>query len=608
MSLALGRLSPVFGGGASGGGGTFAADFYVDSVNGSDANNGRTLATALRTIAAAQAAVLAFGNGARLALVRGSYWREQYTVQTDNLTVGVVGNPANPMPVIDGADVVAVPWTQPDVGTYPNVWSISWTRDTGATGQDYLGLWANGVRPAPAATLADLQANGGWMPSDFLATTATVYIKSVADPNTSGVVYEITRRSHAFIGHTQIIGVTHPGQVYVGPMELKRCVGHYNALGQGPGQASKIFLRDGNVHHSVTEGTQIDVVATEYHPSIIPSTNTFFRAVSGGFSPSVVRGLCLLPGGDDRIAHGSAFYSHGSSGTVDGFSVDQCLVRGGALAGADAHVTTVSNSYCEDASANSISMAAGTNGVVSRFSYNDTKPSLINDNNATIVNFSVADIAVSQTAIYTRFGPAVRDFDGTRTHTYTHCSLIAPSSFAAFGGAPSGPNITNCVFQAATRLYHGFSAAYVGDFNVFVGLDGANLLMEYNSSIYSSLSTFQAASGQDAHSVYVKLSEQVSGNGIALWLGIASGANAGPADGDFRINPAARVYNGAGAMLSGVFSDGVTPITAAGPQEHWNYNLRSVVAGPITRWPILPATIAEMRTYVENPNLWNFYP
>lgn len=143
---------------------------------------------------------------------------------------------------------------------------------------------------------------------------------------------------------------------------------------------------------------------------------------------------------------------------------------------------------------------------------------------------------------------------------------------------------------------------------MFVGLDGANLLMEYNSSIYSSLSTFQAASGQDAHSVYVKLSEQVSGNGIALWLGIASGANAGPADGDFRINPAARVYNGAGAMLSGVFSDGVTPITAAGPQEHWNYNLRSVVAGPITRWPILPATIAEMRTYVENPNLWNFYP
>jgi len=84
------------------------------------------------------------------------------------------------------------------------------------------------------------------------------------------------------------------------------------------------------------------------------------------------------------------------------------------------------------------------------------------------------------------------------------------------------------------------------------------------------LSAWQSVSGQDAHSVYFKPEDQTSGNSHALWLGVATGTNNGPSDGDWRINPGARVYDSADAAYIGKFPDGA-PITQAGPQTHWNY-------------------------------------
>lgn len=79
-------------------------------------------------------------------------------------------------------------------------------------------------------------------------------------------------------------------------------------------------------------------------------------------------------------------------------------------------------------------------------------------------------------------------------------------------------------------------------------------------------------------------------------------------DGDFRINPNAYVYNGAGTRLTGTFADGTTPITAAGPQAYWDFNQRAVVSGVIPGFPTVPSSAADARTYIENPAAWDFYP
>ena len=51
-----------------------------------------------------------------------------------------------------------------------------------------------------------------------------------------------------------------------------------------------------------------------------------------------------------------------------------------------------------------------------------------------------------------------------------------------------------------------------------------------------------------------------------------------------------------------------TPITAAGPQEHWDFGDRVVASGPPTRYPVPPSSIAEMRAYIEDPDAWDWYP
>lgn len=580
---------------------------YADSVAGNDANDGKSAAQAVATLAEAATRLTALGANHSLGLVRGSSWREQLNIPIDGLRIGVVGNPADPMPVIDGADV-ATGWTEhEDGGSYPDVWQLSWTRTTAATGQDYLGLWADGVRPRAASSLADLQTNGGWMPANFTATTTTVYIKSAADPNASGVVYEITKRSHAFNGHTQILGLTRTGQNIRGPIELKRCVGHYNALSFGPGTARQMFIRDGNIHHSVSEGDQEDILATEYSPSISPSMVVFYRAESDGFAPECDRGLCLLPGGSDRPdASASAFYAHGSSGKVDSLSVRGSLSRGVAFANADADVLNVHNSYCEDYPTVGISLSA-TLTSVERFLLQETAASPFTDNNGAIVGFGATQLEIRHSAFVNRKGSGIKKFDTTHPSEYLHSAVVSLTpQFAITDGAPA---VDYCVMQGL-RCYQSFVTGYAGDFNVFYRNQAGETdpLIEYNAVLHGSLGAFQAASGQDANSVYLKHADQVSGNGIAFWLGVSAGANAGPADGDFRINPSARVYNGAGTQLSGVFADGVTPITMAGPQEHWDFNLRAVASGPPSRYPALPATIAEMRAYVNDPSGWDFYP
>src|SRR5690606_7665711 len=91
-------------------------DVHVDSVNGSDDNDGATPATALATLGA-----LELVEGMRIGLARGSYWREQIDGgAVSGVTVGAYG--VGKMPVLDAASPIEGTWTQPDADGLPNVW------------------------------------------------------------------------------------------------------------------------------------------------------------------------------------------------------------------------------------------------------------------------------------------------------------------------------------------------------------------------------------------------------------------------------------------------------------------------------------------------------
>ena len=581
---------------------------FVNSVAGSDANSGASPAQAFATIAAAQAVV---ASGSVVGLSRGGYWREQFNITANNIAVVNYGSGA--MPVIDGADIVTTGWTQPDAITYPNVWSRSWTRASATTtASEMLGYWEAGVRPRFASSLADLQTNGGWFTTSLTTQTSTVSIKSTADPNGDGILREITKRHYGIQGHTNTLLSTKTGQRVFGPIEIKRCVGHYNALSMGQGSARQMFLRDGNIHHMVSEGEKVDdILATEYSPAIAPSVFVGYRDAGTGFNPVFTRLLALMPGGASRVTgSNSAFYGHSALAQgVSSFTVDAGMSRGLNFANASAQRLTLKNCYCEDP----YDYFMGSTSALTEVFRALIKETVASANGTGISilskSLTTTTFTAESVASYSLKGAAVRNVTGGTKPIIRDCAIVTGGS--AIGMSGGEYDLAYSILYSAGRPMDAITNLHVADYNVLYFIGQTNPIIQYNGNLYSSGTTafqsYVAASGQDQNSVYLKAADQTSGNALAFWLGIAQGG-AGPSNGDFRINPACRVYDKNNTALIGLFGDGVTPITRAGPQVHWDYNLRAIVAGPPTKFPTLPATIAEMRTYLEDPTAWNFYP
>ena len=586
-------------------------DIYADSVNGNNANSGTSPAAAKQTIAGAMAVL---GAGKKLGLVRGSKWRETFTFQHANLTIGVAGNAADPMPILDGRDVVTGTWTQPDAGTYPDVWSISWTRSQAATtGSAWLNLWADNEFVRAATSLADLQTNGGAHYVSRTTTTTTVSIKSTTNPNSNGVVYEISKRGWAFNGHSTSLGSAAPAnQLVNGPIECVGYVEHYNALSGGPGQSKKMLLSDGNVHHSVTEGDLTeDVLASRIIPGIAGSMFVVYRVVGTGLSHIFRRCLALAPTGTTRTSTNSAFYTHASTpATSDAMTVDQCVTQGCGLTG-DCSALTVTNSYFDEAVLPAIG-AASTNATVTvnRVQIQD-RTSLAAGAMAFRCLSTTPVITVQNLCakIITGSGMQIIGLPSTPPSVTNSALIVGSTGITGVSGQPASLTLNNSIVIAPNfRVLNLLASPYSGNFNVFQGIGDSQPLFGINGATSSSFANWQTISGgQDAQSVWLKGSDQTAGNANAFWLGVATNANAGPADGDWRINPSAKVYNAAGTALFGTFADGTTPVTAAGPQEHWNFNTRAVVSGPPTSLLTLPATKAEERAYVNDPAAWDFY-
>ncbi len=581
---------------------------YVDSVSGSDSNDGRSSETALQTLAAAQSATT---SGTIISLARGSYWREQYNIPSNDIGFAVHGTGA--MPILDGANVAGT-WTQPDAGTYPNVWAQSWTRTSATTtASEMLGYWEDGSRPRYASNATtDLQANGGWFASSLTTQTCTISIKSATDPNSDGILREITKRHYGISGHNTTLGVTRTGQSVIGPIEIKRCVGHYNAYSGGAGTAKRMLLRDGNIHHSVTEGSLLeDMIGTEYSPAIAPSVFVAYKGSGSGFSSTFRRLLALMPGGASRVTgSASAFYAHSAiSQEPASLTIEGCATRGIDFGNASAQLLTVTGGYCEDPN----QLVLADSPVLTSVSYlmvRDTAATPLAAGNQVMRRLvTTTAFQGSHIASNTLKGSCYRNVTGGTKPVLTNCSICNTTGGNALDGGEF--DATYNVFFVAGRPLELITNLYTGNFNVFYFIGQTNPVVRWNGTVYSGTDSFKnyvTASGQDTNSVYLKPADQTSGNANAFWLGVSTAANNGPADGDYRINPNARVYDANNTQRTGVFGDGTTAITQAGPQGYWNFNTRAIVSGPPPRYPVLPATIAEMRTYVDDPTAWNFYP
>ncbi len=171
-------------------------DYYVDSVNGSDDNDGLTQATAFATIG--KLGTIAAGK--KIGLAKGSTWKEQLTIGANNVTVAAYGT--GDKPIIDCADVIATDdWSKSDGLT--NVYQC--TKSPALDAADtFPGIFEDGTPLIRLESTATCDSTpGSFTVSSETVAPCTLYVHPTGstDPSSNGKTYEFTSRQNAIAAY-----------------------------------------------------------------------------------------------------------------------------------------------------------------------------------------------------------------------------------------------------------------------------------------------------------------------------------------------------------------------------------------------------------------------
>ncbi len=592
---------------------------YVDSVNGDDSNDGRSAANALQTLDAVESAMT---SGEVIGLAYGSHWRESLDLSAlSSVTVMPYGDDSLAAPFISGLETPDVlDWSKTSGRT--NVYQATITHDANGTNRlraflvlaiapDYVPEYTQLTGVADVAT-CDATTNSFVRIVGSDGSPATLYVNVggsspalIPDGNVS-----YTARMTALAAGSN-------ATIY-GPIETGFAISNNGSIDTSDKINSVVkqaFMLHGSKHNGVFgAGTVEDSIAgfadvsTAAEPSSIALT--FFKDAAAGYVALAKRCGVFGPG-----MPSNDWYFHGNASAWQSVTAEQCwTVDTGKYVGA---FDAITGSYYRDALNIPVE-----NGYWSMVMFDLSNAA---DSAASSMGY-YNDITLTDCVFLTHQKPGspnneIFRVNGTHAVTFTRCSLFLETAISglgtnwfANGNANMDLTVNNTVvFNGLNLLMKASGASYVGDYNVFIGVnaysgDDTKVYFQVPAGYVDTLAAWQSATGQDANSVRLGRSDQARGNAYAFWLGVANDENDGPIDGDWRINPDARVYGGDGTAYIGTFADGSTPITEAGAQNHWNWNARASASGPPTRFPDVPASITEAREYIASPLDWNFYP
>ena len=582
---------------------------YVNSISGSDANSGLSPDQAKQTLAGARAVAV---SGAGIAFSRGSLWREMFEIRQAGTGGGATfrsdfqvygtGDP----PVISGADVIASNLftlsAHADAGGV--TYQYNWVRGVGfEDGVDKVMLWENDARLYRRTSVALVAANpGSYYAVDEEGVTSVIYIHPYGStsPIVDGKSYEVTKRGAAI----ECYAPGNEGTNVSGPLHLLRGWAHVGPMA-GPwrgGKADRILVGGGGLHTLGTSAAEI-TDAVLYDPPLNYGTGFF------PYTAYFANGLGLLHKATRVISHGSAtadatskafnggFYCHGATNGFDKVTYEQCYQSYASKGFSCTNPEIVSEGCFVD---NCTLGILGADNTAITIKYLMAKYSRAFSDDGTIDLRSKTRL-IENCAIHINSSLSSVFMLATREGSLTirNCVIIGDFSRAmeCFAGSNLTIIVERCIFvRTATSqvvYYPRYgTGSYTGTNNLFVTLSAvaeASAATFNNGGTNMNFTAWKAA-GFDLNSV-------VSGgyNGISAITNL------------FVENP---LTNGNFTLRSDtgiVFGDG-SALTTAGPQAHWNWNTRAVSAGPPTRYPVMPSTLPEMKSYISDPIAWNFYP
>lgn len=497
-------FDPAIGGGSQ----PFTA--YVDSVNGSDANDGLTAATALQTLAAGLAAVAAEGDGAKLGLARGSHWREELALfPWSDVSVVGYGDPNLPLPKIDCSDI-ADSADFSATGGYAGVYDIDWTHQLVGSAPftaRWMRAWEDGDRLKWVSSVALCEAEAGTFhcpDQGALTNPVTIYIhpSDNGDPASNGKVYEFGSRNAALhVG---------PGYRVSDVHTTRNCHKDGSFMSYGyAGQATRVLATDGIIHNLwVGPGsTATGCVAYDCEPSTWrPGTGaTLFITHRDDSSALTTRYIdCAAYTPHDASVH-LPLYAHTSGGANRLAAVEVSGFRTyapGEIGASDTDALTVTNTFIEHPPAR----AADTRSV-------SAAGGLTNVDNVTVLNaarmFVGADsLRVKDLRAYTNADNSAGPFWHADTQVENSTFVFDPalsdgqSMMFIYWAGGSATKFSDCAVEdAGLGAIHAVAADSIeSDGNVWWRADAAinNFVV---AGAENSFAAWQSTTGQDGNSV-----------------------------------------------------------------------------------------------------------
>ena len=577
-----------------------AYTLYVDSVAGDDLNDGSAAGAPVQTLARA---VELAGDNSIIGLKRGGVWRESLDLSTLTApTVALYGSSGD-APEITGADVVDT-WTA--VGGTTNVWTADVAHDSSGTSR--FRVFEDGVQLLRVADQATCDATPGSfvkvLASAGTPATIKIHTTNSDNPNSNGSTYEVTVRQSGIIGphNTTLIGVT-TGRVLSNN-------GSIDLVNTTNGTLNRTLAIWGSKHNlGMGSGLAVDCIAVFADATIAEelSNSQFVAFLDDGTDETAILRRCGVIGpapGVDLLSHGNP--NPLASVTLEQFwAINTLNFTGAASEIRGNYYKEVLGFPLQGGTVNKSIMRQMANGAV-------TSPGTYADSTITDCCILVEQRGASN------FNEVFR-CNQVNAVVFENCAFYCNTSLSTgnytswFANGNSDMDLTfnrNVVFFGALLMQLASGATYVGDYNVWIkGQPGAAeqvTMLHYSVGSCVTLAQWQTATGQDANSVWLSVTDQSRGDPNAFWLGVANDENDGPADGDWRINPNAKVYGGDDAPYTGTFADGTTAITDAGAQNHWDWNARASASGPPSAEPAVPASLAEAKEYILAPDSWDF--
>lgn len=464
--------------------------YYVDSVNGSDANAGTSPSLAKQTIAA----VPTLTAGQSIGLARGSTWREELVLSANNCRAEAYGTGDKPM--FDCSDVVpAGDWTK--TGGRTNVYEASLAVGTDANAAEWPGLWVDDVRMVVVATLDLCDSTPGSIyhgsVTDTTPITLYVHPPGSTDATSDGKVYEASVRRSGVLSYAA-------ANVTIRGLQGRRNYTSYGSfcVGRG-GLLDDCLALEGNTHNIFLRGNAEarDCIARDcYHHSESPTMFIGFES-----SPTAGDTITYTRCTAENTAYYAAclgFYCHSGSGTFASVTHTDCTVDN---VGNPFSIANATICYVTGATVTNFSLILGSTSV----------PIIASGIVGTLAktgahwgNFSGAAASVTLDGCTVTFDTTghLRALTSGQTMTMRNCTITGANSilFNTAAGTTYISEDNNFVPAGRMSVIYSFGSTtptVTSDRNNYNGSPGDFII---GGVTHADLAAWQVATGQDANS------------------------------------------------------------------------------------------------------------